>query len=109
MTFAQFTKALKDLEGLAGVRAKMNACDRDKLDDSINREIQGLSASSSSTLWASPDSLLHHLQRLLAVNIKLTDHKSKWDKNSLEELITAFLSKSAASRGPSKKELKRKV
>ncbi|KAL8888368.1 MAG: hypothetical protein Q9215_004204 [Flavoplaca cf. flavocitrina] len=108
MTFAQFTKALKDLEGLAGLRAKMNACDRDKLDDSIDREIQGLNASSSSALWAIPNSLLHHLQRLIAVNIKLTDHKSKWDKHSLEELITAFLSKSAASREPPKKELKRK-
>ncbi|KAL8871217.1 MAG: hypothetical protein Q9198_007464, partial [Flavoplaca austrocitrina] len=108
MTFAQFTKALKDLEGLAGLRAKMNACDRDKLDDSIDREIQGLNASSSSALWAIPNSLLHHLQRLIAVNIKLTDNKSKWDKHSLEELITAFLSKSAASREPPKKELKRK-
>ncbi|KAL9032815.1 MAG: hypothetical protein Q9180_006293, partial [Flavoplaca navasiana] len=108
MTFAQFSKALKDLEGLAGVRAKMNACDWDKLDDPINREIQGLNASSSSALWAFPDSLLHHLQRLIAVNIKLTDHKSKWDKASLEELITTFLSKSAASRQHQKKELKRK-
>ncbi|KAL9629330.1 MAG: hypothetical protein Q9204_005333 [Flavoplaca sp. TL-2023a] len=108
MTFAQFTKALKDLEGLAGVRAKMNACDRDKLDDSINREIQGLNASSSSALWAFPDSLLHHLQRLIAVNVKLTDHKSKWDKASMEELVTTFLSKSAASRESPKKELKRK-
>ncbi|KAL8898362.1 MAG: hypothetical protein Q9192_002116 [Flavoplaca navasiana] len=108
MAFAQFTKALKDLEGLAGVRAKMNACDRDKLDDSINREIQGMNASSSSALWTVPDSSLQHLQRLIAVNVKLTDHKSKWDRANLEELVTTFLSKSAASREPSKKELKRK-
>lgn len=87
----------------------MNACDRDKLDDSINRAIQGLNASSNSALWAVPDSLLHQLQRLVAVNIKLTDHKSRWDKANSEELITTFLSKSAASREAPKKEPKRKV
>ena len=109
MSFIQFDKALRDLEGLAGVRAKLNACDRDKLDETINREIRGMNASSSSVFWAFPDSLLHHLQRLIAVNIKLTEHKSKWDRANPEELITTFLSKSSASREHSKKELKRKV
>lgn len=109
LSFAKFDKALEDLEGLASVRAKMSSCDRDKLDDSINREIEEMDASSSSALWAIPDSLLYRLQRLIAVNTKLSRYKSNWDKSSLEKLITTFLSKSAASRGPSERELKRKV